>query len=82
MLQDLFFGRKPVRIELAVDDLAVNFDVENAASACDQCGIDPFGFFDCGRQTGGLWRVVSLHAVGDGNLHLVLLFNEPNDGGV
>jgi hypothetical protein len=58
---------------LAVDEAAVGDDVEDSAAAFDELGGDACFGFDCIRQTGGLGEVVSLYAVGDGNLHICFL---------
>ena len=54
-----------VGVELAVNQFAVDMHIEDSAFAGDEFGVDVFRIFDCGRQTGGLWLVVSLHAVFD-----------------
>ena len=63
---------KTAGLLLAVDAAAIDHDVEDAASASDQRRVDAELLFDRGRQTGGLWFVVSLHAVGDADLHKAL----------
>jgi len=50
---------------LRVDQLAVDYDIKDAASAFDQLGIHPRLCFDRVRQTGGLRGVISLHAIRD-----------------
>jgi hypothetical protein len=60
----------------AVDSLAVQVDVENPLLADDQFKFRLLGrelFREFGRQTDGLGFVVSLSAVGDSNLHGLLL---------
>mgnify|MGYP000605792183 CR=1 FL=1 len=52
----------------AVDDLAVSVYVENTAAADNQLRLDPQSFLDCGRQTGGLGKVVSYLAVSDADI--------------
>jgi len=54
---------------LAIDELSVDFDIKNAATAFDELGVDTGRFLDCIRQTGGLRRVVSLNTVSNGYLH-------------
>lgn len=69
LFQDLFVRRKAVGVELTVDKFVVEFYIENAAAALDEGDFGASFFFDSGRQTGGLWCVVSLHAVGNRNFH-------------
>jgi len=57
------------RIELAVDQAAVYFHVEDPVAARDEFRLDSRGFLDCLRQTGGGGSVVSDLAVGDANPH-------------
>jgi len=54
---------------LGVDQHAVRADVEHAAAAFDQLGLDPEPLLDLGRQTGGLGQVASAAAVVDGDSH-------------
>ncbi len=61
--------RKAAGLLLAVDQLAINFDVENAATALDHLDCDAELILDRVRQTGGLGRVVSLYTIFDGNVH-------------
>jgi hypothetical protein len=64
-------GREPVNFVFAEDRVAIDDDIEDAAFALDQRCIDSGCLFYRFRQTGGLGRVVSLHAIGDRNLHRV-----------
>ena len=52
---------------------AVDHDIKDAASAGDQLGRESRSFLNSCRQTGGLRGVVSLHAVGDRDVHVGLL---------
>lgn len=61
--------RKATGLVLAVDQLPVGDDLEDAASTGNQCRLDTESLLNRGRQTGGLWFVVSRHAVGDANVH-------------
>ena len=54
---------------LAVDELSIDFNIEDAAFPLNEFGIKSLRTFDRGRQTGGLGRVVSHHAIGDFDLH-------------
>ncbi len=54
---------------LAVDQIAIDFDVEDSAAATDQLAINPDVAFDICRQTDGHRLVISLHAVLDRNVH-------------
>jgi hypothetical protein len=70
-LDDLsIFGKSP-GLMFAVDQVAVGLDIEDAAAALDQFALDAELVLDCFRQTDGLWRVVSLNAVFDRNVHIV-----------
>jgi len=62
------FG-KPIDVVFAEDHLPVDDDIEYSTGALDQSGLDLAVILDCGGQTGRLGFVVSLHAVGDRNLH-------------
>jgi len=55
---------------LAVDQLTVDFDVEDAPAAFDEFGSDAELRLDRVRQTGGLGRVVSLYAILNRNVHV------------
>lgn len=55
---------------LAVNQLAINLYVKNAAPALDQLNLDVVPAFDGSRQTGGFGRVISLYAVFDADFHL------------
>ncbi len=65
-------GGKTSRRSLREDELVRNDDLESAPAALD---LLDFGVGECGQefsgQTGRLRRVVSLHAVFDGDLHSV-----------
>ena len=64
----LVFG-KSIDLMLREDQATINFHVKNAALALDQFGIDAIGVFNGDRQTGGLGRLVSHHAIGNFNVH-------------
>ena len=51
------------------DQLAIDKNVEDSASALHQLGVDTDLLLDRGRQTGGLREVVSGRAIRDRNLH-------------
>ena len=55
---------------LAVDQLAVDFDVEDSPAALDEFDGDVEFGLNRIRQTGGLRRVVSLYAILNGNVHI------------
>lgn len=58
-----------------VNQFAVNMNVKDATRLGDQLGLKTKFLLNCGRQTGGLWFVVSLVAVGNRDIHdLFLLF--------
>lgn len=52
-----------------IDQSPVNDDVEYSAASFDQFCLNSSCFSNCVRQTGGLWGVVSLHAVGNADFH-------------
>ena len=52
-----------------IDQVPIHNDVEDAAAALDQFGLDARCILDRVRQTGGLRGVVSLHAVSDADFH-------------
>jgi len=54
---------------LAEDEPPIRLDVEDPARTLDELGLDPELLLDRGRQTGGLGQIVSLHAIGDADLH-------------
>lgn len=61
--------RKATCFIFAVDQSAVCFDVKHASTSPDQLDCSAGGVFHCGRQTGGLRRIVSHDAVSDANVH-------------
>ena len=61
--------REAVDVVFAEDHLAVGHDVKDPSSTLDQRRLDTAVVLDRGGQTGRLGFVVSLHAVGDRNLH-------------
>jgi hypothetical protein len=67
--EDLVVLGETVDVVLAEDHLAVDHDVKDASSTLDQSRLDTAVVLDRGGQTGRLGFVVSLHAVGDRNLH-------------
>lgn len=58
---------------LGVDQVSIHNDVEDSAAAFDQFRLDSRRFLNGIRQTGGLRGVVSLHAVGNADLHSTFL---------
>ena len=62
--------RKSAGFYLAVDQLAVDFDVEDPSAPLDEFGADAELGLDGVRQTGGWGSVVSFYAVFDGNVHV------------
>ena len=54
---------------LREQQLTIDSDVEDAAAAGFQLGVDPEGLLQFGRQTGGCGLVVSDRAVLDVDLH-------------
>ncbi len=58
---------------LRVNQLAVEIDVEDSTGTRDQERFDAERVFELCRQTDGFGLVVSLHAVGDRDVHETLL---------
>jgi len=69
--QELVQLRPAADLLLGEDELAVENDVELSAGALDERGVEATRLLDLGRQTGGPGKVVSLHAVGDLEVHVV-----------
>jgi len=61
--------RKATGFVFAVNEPAVNLDVEDASGPLDERWLNAEFVLDGGRQTGGFRVVVSLHAVGNGDVH-------------
>ena len=84
-VEDFAVLRKPAGFLLAVDQGTVNLDIEDAAATLNERRLNPDLLLDCIRQTGGMWKVVSLHAILNGYLHcgcllaryLVCQFRDP-----
>jgi hypothetical protein len=62
-------GGKPERFVFAVNQLAVQFNVKNAAFAFHKIDVELCFLLDCGRQTGGLWSVISHNTIRNPHLH-------------
>jgi hypothetical protein len=71
--EDLVLRRKTAGRSFREDHPAVGDDVEDTAAPFDEIRLDAEMLPDCGRQTGGPGQVVSLAAIGDGQVHAVLL---------
>jgi len=69
LLRDLARIRKSACLVFGVHRLAVGNDVENAATARDQCHLGAQLALEFVRQTGGLVLVVSFRAVGYLDFH-------------
>jgi hypothetical protein len=63
---------------LREDELAVQLDVEDAASALDQRGAEPEPLLQLVRQTGGAGEIISGYAVLDGKVvgHIDVLLSQ------
>lgn len=61
---------KAVHFVLGPDLLPIHDHVKDAPPALDELGVDAETLLDFIRQTGGFGKIVSLHAIGDRNLHL------------
>jgi len=57
--------RKLAGFMLAVDQVSIDFDIENPPAAFDQFDFNSVLVLDCVCQTGSFGLVVSLHTVGD-----------------
>ncbi len=62
--------RKLAGFLLAVDQISVDFDVEDSPAALDEFDVDPEFGLNGIRQTGGSRRVVSLYAILNRNVHV------------
>lgn len=71
LAENLVVFWKTVDSMFAEDHVAIDDDVENPAGPLDERGVDITVIFDCGGQTGRLGFIVSLHAVGDGDFHII-----------
>ena len=72
LFEDLLVLGEPVRRLVRVDGRPVDRDLEDAAHALFQPGLDAVPVLDGRLQTGGLGQVVSLAAVQDLDIHGVL----------
>jgi hypothetical protein len=72
--EDLAGFGKAAAVVLAPDLLAIGHDVEDAAGPFLESGGNPDLLLDRIRQTGGIGVIVSLPAVGDGDVHAVRSF--------
>jgi hypothetical protein len=73
--QRIFIGELPDFL-LGMDELAIDFDIEDSAAAGDEAQVLDAGtesVEQSGRQTDGLGCVISHHAEGDFHVHAVLL---------
>ncbi len=64
-----------MRLALRENLAPVGDDVEDAAAAGDDLGLQPELTLDRSRQTGGLGPVVSTDAIGDGDVHTVTMIS-------
>ncbi len=58
----------------AEDQLAVDHHLKNTATTFDQADFYTILFIQIGRQTGGLWGVVSLYAILNADIHRLIPF--------
>ena len=74
-LGDFAVARECASLLLAVDFRSIVLDLEIAARADNEFGLDvvPVSGLKLGNQTGRLWLVVSLSAVLDPDVHVCLL---------
>ena len=66
--------RKAGQFFFAEDQVAVDDNLEDSATTLDEADFHTIFFIQVGRQTGGLWKVVSLNAVLDADIHRWLPF--------
>ena len=66
--------RKAGQFFFAEDQVAVDDNLEDSATTLDEADFHTIFFIQVGRQTGGLWKVVSLYAVLDADIHRWLPF--------
>jgi len=64
-LKDLIVQGEAACLVLGENEIPVNNHIEDAAFALDQLRLRAEVFGYCGRQTGGLGKVVSRYTVGD-----------------
>lgn len=64
-----------MRLLLREDLVAVDHDVERPAAAGDNLRRHSQLALDRSRQTGGLWLVVSMDAIGNGDVHTVTMIS-------
>ena len=67
---DLRVFRKPILRVLGKHYFSVNGDVKDSRTSFDQARFDLKLTGNLGLQTGGLGQIVSLTAVGNGDVHL------------
>jgi hypothetical protein len=60
----LVLGETPDLV-LREDELSIHNNVKDAVGALDQMRLDAELIGDSGRQTGGLWKIVSGYAIGN-----------------
>ena len=68
-IDDLVVFGELASLTLGIDQVAVDFDVKDAARSFDHFGVDASFLLDDGRHTGGLGAVVSLHTKLNGDFH-------------
>ena len=66
---DVHVVREALAAGPAVDHFPIDADLVDPLLALDKFSVDAELLLDGGRQTGGLREVVSLHAIGDSDLH-------------
>ena len=64
-VEDLVMVRKSSCLMFRKDGLAISDDIEDPVLPLDKLRLDTKPVPDGGRQTGGLWSVLSTNAVGD-----------------
>lgn len=69
LIQDLGIFREAPLVMFRKDEFSVDFDIENPAGTRNEFGLDVMVLLDSGRQTGGLWPIVSTRAVRNSDDH-------------
>lgn len=73
LTEDFIMRGKATGFMFRIDQISVHDDIKDSASAFDQFGFSSGCLLNGVRQTGGLRGIVSLHAVGDADLHSEIL---------
>jgi hypothetical protein len=64
-LKNFVVSGEATDLVLREDELSIHDNIKDAVGALDQLWLDAELIGDSGRQTGGLWKVVSGYAIGN-----------------